>query len=412
MCKETFPFSNTPSAGRVSWFVVREVSTKLISNRLKKGPRANILIGPDGGYHIGLEGVAVALLAHFSPYAKHVLVEECGTTLCVPDGSKEPLRWIYKYMQAGEADPEGEMTFEQLSVDCLISLWTHSAALYYQPLMDRVVGRLKGHYLDALPTITEIKLFAEFVPPLYDHAASIVAYELVNPWTCDYSAYTDYAMRDVDFGDKLEKTIQKLIKHRVKVGKKYYKGATNRHVLWSKQYYVNFNNGQVSSFARDKNKPKVNLPMVADGKSKKDSATGIQKKKNNRRAGRRLRKAAQGLPDDSNGKVTSDGKDAQSKKKQAKANTVSCWNCNSHGHRSRDCTVSSEGMYQSKKAKHTSRGGADTGAGPSAKRPARGRRAKRESLVHPIEVNGNGEGLRTCDREVRPGETTRTGLIV
>lgn len=115
------------------------IMQRLTLDRLKKGPRANIIIGPDGDCFIGIEGVAVNLLAHFSPYAKQVLIDERATTLCIPDGAKVPLRLIYKYMQAGETNPKGEMAFEELFVDCLISLYSHSTTLYYQHLMDRVV---------------------------------------------------------------------------------------------------------------------------------------------------------------------------------------------------------------------------------------------------------------------------------
>jgi hypothetical protein len=120
---------------------------------LKKGPKTALLVRPDGDHFIAIEGASINLLAHFSPCAKKKLIEERNTTFCTPYGSKQPIRWIYKYMQAGETDPQGEDTFEELSFDNLVLLYTDSASLQYQHLMDRVVGRLKDKYHDALPSV-------------------------------------------------------------------------------------------------------------------------------------------------------------------------------------------------------------------------------------------------------------------
>jgi hypothetical protein len=60
----------------------------LTKYRLKKGPHANILVGPEGDYFVGLEGVSVTLLAYCSLYAKQKLVEERATTLRIPNGHK------------------------------------------------------------------------------------------------------------------------------------------------------------------------------------------------------------------------------------------------------------------------------------------------------------------------------------
>lgn len=408
------------------------------------------MIGPEGDFHIGLEGVAVNLLAYFSPSAKEALVDEGGTAICIPDGSKEPLRWIYKYMQAGETDPEGEWTFEQLSVDCLITIYSHSAPLFYQRLMDRVVGRLKGKYHEVLPTVQEIKDFRDFVPPLYDYVVNILAFEFINPWTCDYSAYTEFAMVDKGFGDKLEKTVRKLLKHRVKTAEKYYEGAKNRHVLWSKQYYANLSKGGVNATTQGFRKPKVKSPVAPNGNSKNDEPAAAAPKKMNRRGGRKSEKATRKVVPASNDGTKAEkppadkiaevekkrggrkskkatngiskpggsptGKDLESERKRRKANAVLCWNCNGHGHLARDCTVSSGDVETAEKPKPkpkpTVRGSTSGLTEKSTKRAARTHRGKRDRLVYPIEVTGNGEGLRTCDREVRSGELTRTGLVI
>jgi hypothetical protein len=123
------------------------------------GPKVNVVIGPDGDRFISLEGASINLLAHFSPHAKKKLLDEGATNLCIPNGSQQPIRWICKYMQAGEIDALNQEKFESLSFDSLVSLYTHSAFLGYQSLMDRTIGRLKSKYYDSLPTIDGIKKF-------------------------------------------------------------------------------------------------------------------------------------------------------------------------------------------------------------------------------------------------------------
>jgi hypothetical protein len=189
---------------------------------LKKGSKANVIIGPDGDCYIGIEGASINLLVHFSPHAKKELQDEGATNLWIPNGSKGSIRWIYKYMQAGEADTEDQEQFESLSFDKLGSVYAHCAFLEYQPLMDRAFGRLKGKFHASLPAVHEIKTLQVFIQPLYDTAINILAHEMINPWESCYSAYSELAMADSTFGDKLEEAIQNLLAHRVKVGKNYY----------------------------------------------------------------------------------------------------------------------------------------------------------------------------------------------
>lgn len=65
---------------------------------LKNGPKPNVIIGPDGDRFIGIEGASIWLLAHFSPYAKKKLLDERASNLSIPNGSKQTIQWIYKYM--------------------------------------------------------------------------------------------------------------------------------------------------------------------------------------------------------------------------------------------------------------------------------------------------------------------------
>jgi hypothetical protein len=84
------------------------------------------VVGPDGNRYIGLEGASVNLLAHFSPTAQKMLIEERGTVLTIPNGNKQAIRWVYKYLWGGEKDPQGLDAFE-VRLLASIPLWVELA---------------------------------------------------------------------------------------------------------------------------------------------------------------------------------------------------------------------------------------------------------------------------------------------
>lgn len=100
-----------------------------------------------------------------------------------------------------------------------------------------------------------------------------------------------------------------------------------------------------------------------------------------------------------------------------------CYNCNSIGHIARNCTIPDAQTGPSivkavnaelpspPKSKAVLQDVSNTRALHSG-RNRNYRRAKEEKSVEPIVLTGNGEGLRTCDREVRRGEVTRLGLVI
>jgi hypothetical protein len=391
------------------------------------------------------------VLAHYSPYAKQKLVDERAAILCITNGTKEPMRWIYNYMQTEESDPVGLATFESLTFESLVLLYTHAAFLQYDSLMARVVGRLKGKYHDSLPPVNDIKTFSVFVPPLFDYTVGILAHEMANPWACNYTAYTEYAALDETFRVKLEETVQDLIAHRVEVGIQYYQRASNRHVQWSQQYYDNVAKDRGKTTKQGKKKPAVKLPVAADTKDGTTSAT------ENKRRGRKPKTKQVVKPTDvsetfpnATHKSTADAtkkkratkdfkcyncdvtghlvRDCKAKKLQRVQHPApACYNCNHEGHMSRDCTVQRPApiCYNCDIAGHLARDCLEPRkvdpredvANASKPRNTTGRnrnfrRAQRERITYGIEVTGNGEGLRTCDREVRKGKLTRTGLVI
>jgi hypothetical protein len=138
-------------------------------SRLKKGPRANVIIGKEGERYIALEGASGKLLAAFSPTAKKMLVENGGTVLIIPNGDKKAVLWVYKYMLANEQDPAGLDAFDALPSDVLIRIHLHCAFLKYNPLIQRIEGRLKGNSYGSLPTGDEIQALQKSIPELYQY---------------------------------------------------------------------------------------------------------------------------------------------------------------------------------------------------------------------------------------------------
>lgn len=113
--------------------------------------------------NIGLEAASKNLLAHYSLYAKKMLVIEGARTLQIKNGSKPAITWIYKYMCSGEADGEGQETLESFAFPQLMSLYTYCAIMKYQSLMDRIVGRLELMYDNLLPGVEGVKISGSLI---------------------------------------------------------------------------------------------------------------------------------------------------------------------------------------------------------------------------------------------------------
>ncbi|KAI4950735.1 hypothetical protein J4E91_004620 [Alternaria rosae] len=218
----------------------------------RKGPKATIVIGPDDDRYIGLESASVNLLAHFSPVARKKLIEERGTVLIIPDGSKNSIRWIYKYMQAGEREPIDMGTFEALNSDALIVMYKHCDFLKYDSLKKRIFNRLKRKFCHTLPTVDEIKRYQHSIPALYDCAICCIVDEMARPWTCSYESYFELANTNEAFSKALDYALQKDIASRIKVSEGYYRHTKDRRVIWAVNYiedipagrrpYTKFNN--------------------------------------------------------------------------------------------------------------------------------------------------------------------------
>jgi hypothetical protein len=136
-------------------------------------------------------------------------------------------------MQAGETDAPGQERIERLSVDSLVLLYTHSAFL---------------------------------------------ADEMICPWACNYSAYSELAIVDQAFCDKLAETIKELLAHCVEASEKYYATTKNRQVTWAKQYYKNVKNAKLDLAQQDTSKWVI-VKLSPDVDSKPNDSFAVKKKR-------------------------------------------------------------------------------------------------------------------------------------
>ncbi|EDU39566.1 conserved hypothetical protein [Pyrenophora tritici-repentis Pt-1C-BFP] len=323
---------------------------------LKTGRKANIMIGPEGNRYIAVERVSVDLLAHFSRTAHKKLIEENETILTIPNGSKKAIFWIYKYMQADQRNPQDLETFESLN--------SHN----------RIYQRLKGSLIESLPTIQEIELYQTAIPPLYQYVVQIIAGEMIKPWTCNYTAYQDLTETNKAYGKGLDEAIQKLLTAGIKRGKEYYARTKNPEVIWSKDY---------------KNANPV--PSQASGLS------------------------------NTKAKHHDAAKNASSVQGTTSQVPFMCYKCHGEGHLARNCTVKLEpkpaNCYKCNEPGHIARNCTKV---PSARvnKPITCYNCgectlpNRRRVVPVIQVSDFGGGLQTCDRVVRKGELSRTGMRI
>lgn len=109
---------------------------------------------------------------------------------------------------------------------------------------------------------------------------------------------------------------------------------------------------------------------------------------------------------------------ASSVPKPSSRRAVACYNCSGIGHLARHCHLGPQRDPERVASAHVSRtltvnvNPQNSPIRGGNKSSRRGKPGRRSAAPHFVEIAGNGEGITTCDYEVRPGQITRTGLVV
>jgi hypothetical protein len=164
---------------------------------------------------IGLEGAYNKLLCHFSGLAKKQLSAHGANRLYIPHCDKKVVVWIYRYMLAGEKDPEGDKKFDDLDLSHLVHLYNHACTLEYEGLMNKIMLRARylvreGPVLDA-QTIRQVAS-VDHLRPVLANAIAQKAVEVgeIN-WTDYFAGIEDNEDLNGLVGSAIEKELKRLV---------------------------------------------------------------------------------------------------------------------------------------------------------------------------------------------------------
>ncbi|KAF2106089.1 hypothetical protein BDV96DRAFT_694353 [Lophiotrema nucula] len=391
----------------------KDILTPAQAARLKSGAKANIYVGPLGDQYIGIEGAFVNLLAQYSGLAKQNLVGEGSSRLAIPDGSKNIVTWIYKYMLAGERDPEGDKKFDDLSMLDLSKLYGHAAVLEYTDLMEKTRNRLEHLLRIVIPDIHSVRNILAFIPDLNSAVVAAVGRLYLLPWAMDYAPYTKYCEEHTLFGAKVEQYIETQRLKRIGAGERYYSSThPNYGLARSNKLFQELSTGSSSKDQQSSDAKKTRRPKRSKGNACfKCSEEG--------HLARHCTAAA------TNDGVSQDPVIVSATKMNAAPATTrsppTCYNCKEVGHIARYCTQPRAYQAEGIEFVGAESSGTDHASPVSSTRPtgrnkfqkrARADRRPYQPYNWNIDVQPNGEGLTTCDVEVRSGQVTRTGMVI
>ncbi|KAF2713029.1 hypothetical protein K504DRAFT_530099 [Pleomassaria siparia CBS 279.74] len=412
--------------------------------KLKTGRKTHLFVGPSGEQYVGVEDAYVKVLAHYSNYAKKKLLDDRASGLVIIDGAKITIKWIYKYMLAGETDPDDQTKFEDLNIAELVIIYSHCVVLEYPGLMDRILLRLREKLFNALPDVSTIKNINTFAPVMNDMVAHAVGRVMVQPLIFAYGPYEKHVAEDQDFATLVGSAVDKILEQRIQAGIRYYnQPQPNRHVDWSNRYYLR----KTAQAATETRKHKQQVAGIAKSTTfVSENSLEVGKKLRNGKKkpfcykcqtrGHWVRDCAQskagvtqdlratGVPVNAppQAEPSAETRELVRAIKEVTRATrapIVCYACNDEGHIARNCPTppaaytQARTFFKDNKVLGDMTAQDQTRANIAAGRKMNYRRAKSERTSHgTIAIMGNGEGLRTCDREVRQGEFTRTGLQV
>ncbi|KAF2651997.1 hypothetical protein K491DRAFT_719330 [Lophiostoma macrostomum CBS 122681] len=182
---------------------------------LKSGPKANIFVGPADDQFIGLEGAYSNLLCHFSNLAKMKLSAHGANRLYIPNCDKKVVVWIYRYMLAGEKDPEGDKRFEDLDLSHLVHLYNHASTLEYEGLMSKIT--LRARFLIREDPILDKQAILQVASVLHLRPilANAIAQKAVEVGETDWTAYFACIENNENLenlmGSAIEKELKRLV---------------------------------------------------------------------------------------------------------------------------------------------------------------------------------------------------------
>ncbi|KAF2805019.1 uncharacterized protein BDZ99DRAFT_501914 [Mytilinidion resinicola] len=399
------------------------VLSPLEFSKLKTGRKVSVVVGDPGNQYIAIEAAYVKVLSHYSHYLKQALASDHSSRLFIPCGDKNVLLFIYRWMLAGEqnSNAKNALKFEDLRLPDLITLYYHCVFLEYHSLREKTCARLEWKLKSVIPTIEQLSVILAYTPAVAESAVQAIARLFFRPVCYDFSAYLALASKDPEFGKALDVAIAQLKFSLVRQhnGRPQRRGRPNQVRI------------DVVSLKRQSG-PQQNINIHKNDKTQQepsDFVTGPAPKADavvdatvsRRRRAKRTKPKAKGLapaatqsqenaiatpqvalpkiglstPDPRKAPKNTDGEAGDAPDKGAALNK------STPNHFRRGRAPSSRAPLK-----------------PVGQIPANYNNPNIAVVEHrrprrrAVEVYRNGEGITTSSREAKPGEMTRTGLVI
>jgi len=314
---------------------------------------------------IVVEGVSANLLSHFSGFARKQLGNGSRKSLLVKEGKPTTIRWVCQYISAGEEDFNLKPKLEHLHIADLCDLYQLAEYLDYASLQERVETLVRSRTQDGLLSKFAIQKIYEVLPSVSKSVIPGIVDLMLIPKEFDYGPYVELASENNTFSKDLEHGISNSLAVKIERGQKYYA----RCLSYNKKATSGSNTQDTMA-----NRNKAGLTPPAKFK-------------------------AETRPPPVCYKCDTEGHIAR-----VCPNARICHSCKQTGHISKDCPTAKASDQMTKRSNKPVRG--------ARKQTYRRGTGYGQWVPSIVELYENGEGLRTCDREVKRGEMTRTGLLI